>query len=56
MEIQEFLKALGGSLESKATLLSVSWRTIERWERGEGKPSRLAMREIKRFIEEAKRA
>ena len=56
MDIRTFRESLGISRESLALMLGVSYTTVSRWEQGEAEPSRLAVREIERLIEEIKQA
>ena len=49
-EIKRLRKQLGLSQEKLAQLLGVSFGTINRWERGACKPSRLAMDRIEAII------
>lgn len=55
--IAEQLKALrqqhGWSQEDLARELGVSFSTVNRWENGKAKPSRLAKKQIKRLLSEA---
>lgn len=49
-EIKKWRKELGISQEKLAQLLGVSFGTINRWERGACKPSRLALDKIEAII------
>jgi DNA-binding transcriptional regulator YiaG len=49
-EIKKLRKQLGLSQESFAQLVGVSFQTINRWERGIFKPSRLAVDKIASLI------
>ena len=55
--IAEQLKALrrqhGWSQEDLARELGVSFSTVNRWENGKAKPSKLAKKQIKRLLSEA---
>lgn len=56
-EFKEKVKALrekrGWSQEDLARAIDVSLSTIQRWERKNSKPTRLARRELKRLFREA---
>lgn len=47
LEIKRIREKLGMTQEALAHLLGVSFQTINRWERGIYKPSRLALEKIK---------
>lgn len=53
-EIKEIRERLGLTQEALAHLLGVSFQTINRWERGAFKPSRLALEKIKQLEEKEK--
>ena len=56
-QFKEKVKALrekrGWSQEDLAREIDVSLSTIQRWEKKDSKPTRLARRELKRLFEEA---
>jgi DNA-binding transcriptional regulator YiaG len=52
MKIEELIRDVRS--EDLAALLGVSYKTIERWKRGESEPSPLACEAIKRLIEDLK--
>jgi DNA-binding transcriptional regulator YiaG len=54
IEIKEIRKKLGLSQEALAHVLGVSFQTINRWESGAFKPSRLALEKIKQLEEKEK--
>lgn len=54
MEIKEIRERLGLTQEALAHLIGVSFQTINRWERGIFKPSRLALEKIKQLEEKEK--
>ena len=52
MNIKELRTKLKLSQEKLAQKLGVSWTTISRWERGETKPSPMAIKNIQNLIEQ----
>jgi len=54
MDIKALRSKLALTQEELAHKLGVSWGTIARWESGQGKPSKLAQRAVKKLMEEAK--
>lgn len=50
-DIKEIREKLGLTQEALAHLLGVSFQTINRWERGLFKPSKLALEKIKQLEE-----
>jgi len=54
MDFKRFRETLGCPRELLAAVLGVSVKSVERWERGTP-PSRLAQREIDRFVEELRK-
>jgi len=52
--VKDFRKKLGLSQKAFAELLGVSLRTVQRWERGESKPSKLALSRLAQLFVEAK--
>lgn len=50
--LREIRKKLGLSQEDLARLLNVSCATVNRWEQGKNKPSRLAQQSIEAFCKE----
>lgn len=48
-EIKDIRQKLGISQEALAHLIGVSFQTVNRWERGVFKPSRLALEKIKQL-------
>ncbi len=53
-EIRAFREKLGLSQEAFAPLVGVSFGTINRWERGINKPSRLGIEKIKTLAKDRK--
>jgi len=53
-KVRELRKHLGVSQKAFAELLGVSLRTVQRWERGESKPSKLALSRLAQLFVEAK--
>ena len=49
MDIKKLREALKVSYEQMAVKLGVSAMTVRRWEAGNNKPSRLAMRQLSRL-------
>lgn len=49
IEIKDLRKKLGLSQEAFAHVLGVTFQTINRWERGTYKPSRLALEKLKQL-------
>ncbi len=49
-EIMEFRKSLGVSQETFAHMLGTTTNTVNRWERGKTRPSRLYVKEIKELM------
>ncbi len=47
--VRELRKALGLTQEQFAAKVGVSFSTVNRWENGKGKPSPLAMKQIKKL-------
>lgn len=54
IEIKSLRDELGISQEALAHMLGVSFQTINRWERGAYKPSRLAIEKIKSLKKKGK--
>ncbi len=54
IEIKSLRENMGISQEALAHVLSVSFQTINRWERGINKPSRLAIEKIKALKKKGK--
>lgn len=54
IEIKEIRKRLGLTQEALAHVLGVSFQTINRWERGLFKPSKLALEKIKQLEDKEK--
>ena len=54
IEIKEIRERLNLTQEALAHLLGVSFQTINRWERGLFKPSKLALDKIKQLEEKEK--
>jgi len=54
VEIKEIRMKLGLSQEAFAHLIGVTFGTINRWERGAFKPSRLAVEQIKALMNKKK--
>ena len=52
--LREIRRRLGLSQEELARLLNVSCATVNRWEQGKNKPSRLALQNIDAFCRERK--
>jgi len=52
--VKDFRKKLGLSQKAFAELLGVSLRTVQRWERGESKPSKMALSRLAQLFVEAK--
>lgn len=55
MEIKELRKALKLTQEEMAQKLGVAAFTVRRWEKGEAKPSQLALRQIGRLERKVKK-
>ena len=53
-DIKKIRDKLGISQEALAHVIGVSFQTINRWERGACKPSRLALEKIKQLAEKEK--
>lgn len=51
--IRELRAKLGLTQEQFAQKVGVTWSTVNRWENGRGKPSPLAMRQVKALQERA---
>ena len=51
--IKDLRAKLGLTQEQFAARVGVTWSTVNRWENGRGKPSPLAMRQIKELQERA---
>ena len=49
--LKDIREQLGISQEDLARKLGVSFGTVNRWENGKVKPSKLAVRQLKKFIE-----
>ncbi len=49
-EVLEFRKSLGVSQEKFAHMLGTTTNSVNRWERGKAKPSRLYVKEIKELM------
>lgn len=54
VEIKEIRERLGLTQEALAHVLGVSFQTINRWERGLFKPSKLALDKLKQLEEKEK--
>lgn len=52
-KVKELRKKKGWTQEDLAREIDVSLSTVQRWERQGGKPTRLARRELQRFLQEA---
>lgn len=52
-KVKELRKKKGWTQEDLAREIGVSLSTVQRWERQGGKPTRLARRELQRFLQEA---
>lgn len=50
-KIKELRSKLGLTQEQFAAKIGVTFSTVNRWENGKGKPSPLAMRQIKELME-----
>ena len=51
--IRDLRATLGLTQEKFAAKVGVTWSTVNRWENGRGKPSPLAMRQVKALQERA---
>lgn len=56
MNIKRIVDDLGLTPEAFAGLIGASSRSVCRWLRGDHQPSRLAQREIQRFLDEIRKA
>ena len=56
MTIKQLRKALGLTQEALAQELNVSFVSVNRWESGKAKPSRLAQEKIDALIKQAQRS
>ncbi len=54
-KIRNVRTQLGLSQEELAQALGVSFTTVNRWENGKSKPSKLALEKFKSFCEQAKK-
>jgi DNA-binding transcriptional regulator YiaG len=54
MTVKEFIEWSGIRSEDLAAILRISFKTVERWKRGESEPSPLAVEAIKRLIKDLK--
>jgi len=52
-KVKELRKKKSWTQEELAREIEVSLSTVQRWERRGGKPTRLARRELARFLQEA---
>ena len=52
-KVKELRKKKGWTQEDLAQEICVSLSTVQRWEKSGGRPTRLARRELKRFLKEA---
>ena len=50
MDIKSIRERLGLTQEGLAHKLGVSWATVARWERGKGRPSRLARKALEDLL------
>lgn len=54
MDIKEIRIKLGLTQEAFASMLGVSFTTVSRWERGLGKPSPMAQKNIQNLVKQKK--
>ncbi len=52
-KVRELRKRKGWAQEDLAREMSISLSTVQRWENKGGKPTRLARRELRKFLQEA---